>query len=247
MLSLANRDTVASIEAFESCVKEHSDFVPAYGQLGSAYLKARNYESVIPPIQRYLSSVPEDMDATAVLASALVNLDRGDEVVTLLVPLFESGKANDDMKTILARVYVAREEWEKVIDTLSSVASLWPEDVRTANLLAQAHQALGHDVDAERYAKIAQDGQPDLQSIDQRLSKILSGVDNTVEKHFEVGHILLHKHSREEGLQWLSSALAIDATYLPAHEDLVLYFNRTNQSELAARHQRYINLRRGTQ
>ena len=150
------------------------------------------------------------------------------------------------MKTILARVYLTREQWPQVVDALSSVAALWPEDVRTANLLSQAHQALGNEQEATRFSKVAQDGQPDIQSIDQRVNRVLSGADKTADKHYEIGHILLHKQSREEGLQWLSSALAIDPTFLPAHEDLVLYFNRTNQPELAARHQRYINRRRGT-
>jgi tetratricopeptide (TPR) repeat protein len=247
MMSMAGRDTVSAIQSFESCALSHPDFVPVYGQMGAAYLKARDYEKVLPPIQRYLRSVPEDLDAYSVQAGALVNLDRGDEVIELLNPLVQTGKATVDMKTTLARVYSAREEWAKVVEILSSVASLWPEDVRTANLLSQAHQALGNEEDAARFAKIAQEGQPDLQSVDQRVSRILSGVDRTVEKHYELGHILLHKQSREEGLQWLSSALAIDATYLPAHEDLVMYFNRTNRPELAARHQRYINLRRGSQ
>lgn len=247
MVSLAGRDTKAAIESFENCAKAHPSFVPVYGQLGSAYLRARDNEKVVEPIRRYLKSVPDDLDAISVLASSLVNQDRGDEVIELLSPLMESGKATVDMKTILARVHVAREEWPKVVDTLSSVAALWPEDVRTANLLSQAHQALGNEQDAVRFSKIAQDGQPDVQSIDQRVSRILSGADTTAQKHYEVGHILLHKQSREEGLQWLSSALAIDATFLPAHEDLTIYFNRTNQPELAARHQRYINLRRGTQ
>lgn len=246
MIAMVGRDTKAAIEAFESCVKNHPQFVPAYGQLGSAYLRARQNEKVVAPIRRYLQSVPDDLDAISVLANSLVNQDRVDEVIALLTPLVESGKATVDMKTILARVYLANENWPKVVETLSSVTALWPEDVKTANLLSQAHQALGNEQDAVRFAKIAQDGQPDVQSIDQRVSRILSGVDQTAEKHYEVGHILLHKQSREEGLQWLSSALAIDATYLPAHEDLALYFNRTNQPEQAARHQRYINLRRGT-
>jgi tetratricopeptide (TPR) repeat protein len=247
MISLAALDTASAIQAFEKCAQEHPEFIPVYAQLGSAYLKARDYEKVIAPVRRYLMSVPDDLDAISAQASALINLDRGDEVIELLKPWIESGKARVDMKTTLARVYSTREEWSKVVEILSSVASLWPEDVGTANLLSQAHQALGNEDDASRYAKIAQEGQPDLQSIDQRVSRILSGADRTADKHYELGHILLHKQSREEGLQWLSSALAIDATYLPAHEDLVLYFNRINRPELAARHQRYINLRRGLQ
>ncbi len=246
MMSIAGRDMKGALQSFEDCVKAHPSFVPAYGQLGAAYLRSRENEKAIAPTRRYLQSVPEDMDAVSVLANALLNLDRGDEVIELLNPLVESGKATVEMRTILARLYQSREEWNKVIDTLSSVALLWPEDVRIANLLSQSHQALGNEQDAVRYSKVAQDGQQDVQSIDQRLSKILSGQDRTAEKHYELGHILMHKQSREEGLQWLGSALTIDATYLPAHEDLVLYFNRINQPELAARHQRYINLRRGT-
>jgi tetratricopeptide (TPR) repeat protein len=247
MISLVARDNQAAIQSFENCTKAHPNFVPVYGQLGVAYLRSREHEKVIAPTRRYLKSVPEDLDARSTLASALLNLDRNDEVMELLNPLVESGEATIDMKIILARVYQSREEWSKVIDTLSSVALLWPEDVRIANTLSQSHQALGNEQDAVRYSKIAQDGQPDVQSIDQRLARILGGQDKTAEKHYELGHILLHKQSREDGLQWLASALALDATYLPAHEDLVIYFNRTNQPELAARHQRFINLRRGTQ
>lgn len=247
MMSLTGRDAKTAIESFEKCVKEYPQFIPAYGQLGSAYLRSRENEKVVEPIRRYLKSVPDDMDAISVLATALVNTDRGDEVIELLGPLVESARATVNMKTILARVYLTREQWPQVVDALSSVAALWPEDVRTANLLSQAHQALGNEQDAIRFSKIAQDGQPDVQSIDQRVNRVLSGADKTADKHYEIGHILLHKQSREEGLQWLSSSLAIDPTYLPAHEDLVLYFSRTNQPELAARHQRYINLRRGTQ
>ncbi len=247
MLQIANRDTAASIESFEACVRENPDFIPVYAQLGAAYSKARDFENAITATRRYLESNPADLESVAVLANSLVSLDRGDEVVALLLPLIESGRATVDMKLILGRVYIAREQWTNVVDTLSSVAAVWPEDVRTANLLSQAHQALGNEAEAERFATIAEAGQPDVQSIDQRVSRLLGGVDNTAEKHYELGHILLHKQSREEGLQWLSSALAVDETYLPAHEDLVIYFNRTNQPELAARHQRYINRRRGTQ
>jgi hypothetical protein len=119
--------------------------------------------------------------------------------------------------------------------------------VRVANLLSQAHQALGNTTESDRFAKVAEAGQADVQSIDGRLARLLSGTDRQAQQHYELGHILLHKQSREDGLYWLNLALSIDETYLPAHEDLVIYFNRINKPDLAARHQRYINLRRGVQ
>jgi tetratricopeptide (TPR) repeat protein len=247
MLSISNRDGDSAVKLLEQCAKKHPGFVPVYRQLASAYSLSRDNERAVVAIQRYLRSVPEDLDAIGVLAGYLSTLDRGDEVIQLIEPLIESGTATIDMKTALARVYIAKDLPKNVVDVLGSVAALWPEDIRIANLLAQAHQSLGNESDAERFAKIAEAGQADVQSIDNRLARLMSGADSTPDKHFELGHIFLHKQSREDGIQWLNSALAIDPNYLPAHEDLVTYFSRSNQPQLAARHQRFINLRRGTQ
>jgi tetratricopeptide (TPR) repeat protein len=247
IVQVLNNDVRGGITSLEECLGDHPNFVPAYLQLGSAYVKAQENENAIAPLEKYLSSNSEDMNAIGVLASALANLDRGDQVIAMLDPIVESGNASIGMKMILARVYAQREKWTDVVNVLSPVAAIWPEDVLTANYLSQAHQALGNEADADRFAKVAASGQPDLQSVDGRLARIFGGADQTAEKHYELGHILMHKQSREDGLQWLSSALNLDETYLPAHEDLVVYFTQTNQPELAARHQRYINLRRGTQ
>jgi lipopolysaccharide biosynthesis regulator YciM len=162
-------------------------------------------------------------------------------------PLIESGKATIEMKTNLARVYASKDDYKKVVDVLSGVAAIWPEDVRIANQLSQAHQALGNEAEADRFAKIADAGQADVQSVDGRLARLMSGADKQAQQHFELGHILLHKQSREDGVHWLNSALTIDESFLPAHEDMVVYYTRINRPELAARHQRYINLRRGVQ
>jgi tetratricopeptide (TPR) repeat protein len=247
MLSISNRDGEAAVKLLEQCAKKHPEFVPVYRQLASAYSLSRDNERAVLALQRYLKSVPEDLDAIGVLAGYLSTLDRGDDVIQLIEPLVESSSATIDMKTALARVYIAKDLPKNVVDVLGGIAALWPEDVRIANLLAQAHQSLGNEPDAQRFAKIAETGQADVQSIDNRLARLLSGVDSTPDKHFELGHIFLHKQSREDGVHWLNSALSIDPTYLPAHEDLVIFFSRSNQPQLAARHQRYINLRRGTQ
>ena len=247
MIALSNRDSASAITALEKSATTRPDFLPVYRQLASAYSMTRDYDRAVRSLKRYLKGSPNDLDAIGVLATALSNLDRGDEVIELLQPMMESGKATTDMRQVLARIYSAKNEPQKVIDALSNVANLWPEDVRTANLLSQAHQALGNKSEAERYAKIAEAGQADVQSIDNRIARLLSGTDQSAEKNYELGHIFLHKQSREDGLHWLNSALMVDANHLPAHEDLVIYFTRTNQAELAARHQRYINLRKGTQ
>jgi tetratricopeptide (TPR) repeat protein len=247
MLALSGRDADKSIELFENCARSYPDFVPVYRQLASAYLQARDPQRAVLALERYLKSNKDDLDAIGVLGTALFNLDRVDQVVELFEPLIESGKATIEMRIVLARIFSAKNEHKKVVDTLSSVAALWPEDVRVANLLSQAHQALGNTAESDRFAKAAEAGQADVQSIDGRLARLMSGTDRQAQQHYELGHILLHKQSREDGLYWLNLALSLDESFLPAHEDMVIYFNRINKPELAARHQRYINLRRGVQ
>jgi tetratricopeptide (TPR) repeat protein len=247
MLALSGRDAKAATELLENCAKNHPGFVPVYRQLASAYLLSRDNERAVIALKRFLKSNPDDLDAQSAMVTALFNQDLGDEVIAFVEPLIESGKATIEMKTNLARAYAAKEQYKKVVDVLSGVAALWPEDVRIANQLSQAHQALGGDAEADRFAKIADAGQADLQSVDGRLARLMSGTDKQAQQHYELGHILLHKQSRDDGVHWLNSALSIDESFLPAHEDMVVYFTRINRPDLAARHQRYINLRRGVQ
>ena len=247
MLALSGRDGEKATELLEGSARSYPEFVPVYRQLASAYLLSRDSERAVLALQRFIKSNPQDLDAIGVLGTALLNLDRIDQVVELFEPWVASGKATIDMRMTLARIYSGKNDSKKVVDILSSVASLWPEDVRLANLLSQAHQALGNAAESDRYAKLAEAGQADVQSIDGRLARLMSGTDREAQQHYELGHILLHKQSREDGVYWLNLALGIDETFLPAHEDLVLYFTRINKPEYAARHQRYINLRRGVQ
>ena len=247
MLAISGRDADRATELLERCARSYPEFVPVYRQLASAYLQSRDSERAVLALQRYLKSNKDDLDAIGVLGTALVNLDRVDEVARLFEPWVESGKATIDMRLTLARIYNGKNEPKKVVDILSSVAALWPEDVRIANLLSQAHQALGNNAESDRFAKVAETGQADVQSIDGRLARLMSGTDRQAQQHYELGHILLHKQSREDGLYWLNLALGIDETFLPAHEDMVIYYTRVNKPDLAARHQRYMNLRRGVQ
>lgn len=247
MIALSGRDAKVATELLEKCAKSHPGFVPVYRQLASAYMLSRDNERAVIALKRYLKSHPDDLDAQSAMVNALFNQDLGDEVIAFVEPLVESGKATIEMKTNLARVYASKEDYKKVVDVLSGVSAIWPEDVRIANQLSQAHQALGNEAEADRFAKAAEAGQADVQSVDGRLARLMSGADKQAQQHYELGHILLHKQSREDGVHWLNSALAIDESFLPAHEDMVVYYTRINRPELAARHQRYINLRRGVQ
>jgi tetratricopeptide (TPR) repeat protein len=247
MALLARRNVTAAIESFEKCAREHPDFVPVYSQLGAAYVRAARTDLGIATLRRYLRKIPTDPSAISALATALASQDQDQEVIDLLAPLMNATDLLDEARVSLSRVYLKRRKWDKAIAALSPLASSWPEDVRAADCLSQAHQALGNDSEALSFAKIAHDGRSELESVAKRITRIVNGDDMEPKQLYELGHILLHKMSREDGFYWLRYTLSIDATYLPAHEDLVIFYQRTNQPKLAARHQSYIDLQRQTQ
>jgi tetratricopeptide (TPR) repeat protein len=245
MVSIATNNWEEAIKALESGVTDHPDFTPYYKHLGVVYHKKRDYGKAVSSLKRFLASSPDELESVAALATTLVDADRSDEAIQLLQPLVENGSATTEMRIVLARIYLSKSEPAKVIDVLGSTARLWPEDVVVANLLSQANQAAGNEEAADGYAKIAQAGQGDVQSITDRVAKIFSGSDASAQKMYELGHIYLHKQSREDGVYWLNAALAADETLIAAHEDMVTYFTRTNQTELATSHQQFISALRG--
>lgn len=240
MLALSRRDWKLAQSLLEPAVQANPEFVPFYLHLGSAYSGQLESEKAANAFRRYLQSMPGDPETILKYSVALNKLGKPEEALSQLAPLLESGKANTEMQLQAAKIYLETNQSQKCIDVLSRAASLWPEDVAMASTLSQAYQQLGNEEAAERYAKIADAGQPDVQSVDGTLFKLISNPEKTAEECYQLGHILLHKQSRENGISWLETALRIDPNYLPAHQDLALYYTRTGQTNLAAIHQRFI-------
>ena len=108
-------------------------------------------------------------------------------------------------------------------------------------MLSQAYQQLGDEEKATLYATFADQGQKELTSADEKLFALLSQPQRSAKACYELGHILLHKQSRLHGVYWLEAALKIDEGFIPAHQDMITFYTRTNQPQLAAVHQRYID------
>ncbi len=245
MIAESQRDWLHATEALEAAIKANPNFVPAFKQLGFAYQNSNKTDMAIEAFRRYLKSIPNDPEVIAELATALVAVDKKEEALGLLEPLVESNDATIEMRLVVARIRLGSNEPRMAIDALGAVAANWPEDVAINTILSQANQRLGNDEVAEKHAKLAAESQSLLASIDARVGELQRGIDDTAQRRYELGHILLHKQSREEGRHWLNLALAKDESFLPAHEDLVIYYTRTKQPEMASMHQRYLNLRRG--
>lgn len=241
MMLLAKRDWKGARDLLEPARDRAPGFVPFYANLGTAYLGLNESEKAVRVLERHLESRPEDADASLKLASALRQLGRSQEAFQLLVKVAPKGEPSHDILLEIAKINIENGESQQGIDRLASVARTWPEDVPVATALSQAYQQLGDEPNASHYASIADAGQKELNSADAKLFALLNQPQRSAQDCYELGHVLLHKQSRPNGVYWLESALKIDEGFVPAHQDMVVYYTRINQPQLAAVHQRYID------
>jgi DNA-binding PucR family transcriptional regulator len=112
--------------------------------------------------------------------------------------------------------------------------------VEVASTLSQAYQRLGDEQRSSVLAEIADQGQKQTVLADRILFELLNNPNRTASQCYELGHLLLHKQSRENGVYWLEAALKLDENFAPAHQDLAIYYDRMDQPQLSAVHKRYL-------
>lgn len=246
MIPLMRRDWKKALESIEPALEKHPEFVPLYLQAGTAYQGDQQLERAESMLDRYLQSEPENAEALLRYTEVLGKLGKASEALdrieqnlgSLTAP---SLKIQPALRMQIAKLYLDVDRNQKVIEIIEGVAKQWPEDVEVASTLAQAYQRLGDEQRSASYAAIADAGQKETVLADRMLFELLSNPNRTAQQCYQLGHLLLHKQSRENGIYWLEAALQIDERFEPAHRDLALYYDRTGQSQLAAVHKRYLS------
>jgi len=246
MMLLGRRDWKKALLELEPALEKHPDFLPLYLQAGMAYLGDQQFERAEAMLDRYLQSQPDSAEGLLSYSEVLRKLGKSEQALGRIETVLKS--QSDPSKPIqpslrlqMAKLYLDTDDSQKVIDSLSGLAKLWPEDVEIASTLSQAHQRLGDEQRSSSYAAIADAGQKQTVLADGMLFELLSNPNRTPEQCYALGHLLLHKKSRENGIYWLEAALKLDEKFAPAHEDLAIYYDRTDQAEFAAIHRRYLN------
>ncbi|MBU6239411.1 MAG: tetratricopeptide repeat protein [Planctomycetes bacterium] len=240
MQYIARRDWKNALAELEPALKKHPDFVPLYLYSGQAYQGDQQFEKAAKQFERYLSSDPENLYGWLNYSEVLRKLGRTDESLEKLQPLLHSKKLPITLQLQIAKLYLDVQTPQKAIDILSKVAVTWPEDVEIASTLSQAYQRLGNEKLSEKYAQIADEGQKQTIDADRMLFELMSNPNRTPQQCYELGHLLLHKKSRENGLHWLEAAIKLDDRFVPAHRDMALYYERINEPQRAAVHRRFI-------
>jgi len=248
MMLLVRRDWKNALVEIEPAIAKHPGFVPLYLQAGIAYQGDQQFEQAERMLDRYLQSQPDNADALLRYSEVLRKLGRAPEALEQIDKSIGKLSDPDPMRSIqhslrlqIAKLYLDVDQNQKVVDTLEGLSKQWPEDVEIASTLSQAYQRLGDEQRASSFSAIADSGQKQTVLADRMLFQLLSDPNRTAQQCYELGHLLLHKQSRENGVYWLEVALQLDERFVPAHEDLALYYDRIGQPQLAAVHQRYLS------
>ncbi len=245
MMRLGRRDWKNALLELEPALEKHPDFLPLYLQAGMAYQGDQQFERAEAMLDRYLQSQPDSAEGLLSYSEVLRKLGKAELAlgrIETILPISDPSKPiQPALRLQIAKLYLDVDESQKVIDTLSGLAKLWPEDVEIASTLSQAYQRLGDEPRSASYAAIADSGQKQTVLADGMLFELLSNPNRTAEQCYALGHLLLHKKSRENGIYWLEAALKLDEKFAPAHQDLALYYDRTEQPQYAAIHRRYLN------
>jgi tetratricopeptide (TPR) repeat protein len=240
MMHVMRRDWKNALVELEPALAKHPDFVPLYVQTGAAYQGDQQLEKAEKLFERYLQSEPENLDALLRYSEVLRKLGKAEVALDKLQPLLKSVDLSPSVQLQAAKLYLDANTPQKAIDILAKTSQTWPQDVEVASTLSQAHQRLGNESLASKYAEIADEGQKETVLADKMFFELISNPNRTAQQCYELGHLLLHKQSREGGVYWLETALKLDENFVPAHRDMAIFYDRIGKPQLAAVHRRYI-------
>ena len=226
MLHISKREWKLAIDLLEPSLTSHPDFVPNYLQAATAYDGLQDFSKAEQALARYLQSVPNDQDAWLKYSEALRKLGKADIALQQLQQKVAPQNRSPSLQLQLAKLLLDVDANQQAIESLSLLANIWPEDIEIASTISQAYQRLGNSSQSQYYANIADQGQKDTQNIDRLLFELLSNPNRSAEDCYKLGHLLLHKQSRENGLYWLGAALQINPNFQPALQDIALYQQR---------------------
>ena len=240
MMHAMRRDWKNALVELEPALAKHPDFVPLYLQTGAAYQGDQQLEKAEKLFERYLQSEPENLDALLRYSEVLRKLGKAEVALDKLQPLLKSLDLSPSLQLHASKLYLDANAPQKAIDILTKTSQTWPQDVEVASTLSQAHQRLGNESLASKYAEVADEGQKETVLADKMFFELISNPSRTAQQCYELGHLLLHKQSREGGVYWLEAALKLDEKFVPAHRDMAIFYDRIGKPQLAAVHRRYI-------
>ncbi len=227
-------------EMFVASYESNPNYTPVWLELGMAYWRNTEPEKAYEFFDKYYQRNPSDLVAEAGRIESLLAMGKYQEVDQFFAsydkPLDVSGRA----RIFRAQAYQGLEKYDRVIELLEPVIAVWPRDIAANEMLAVAYQQAGREEDASKSAEKFREGNEQQFDI-RRLREEISKDFQNASLHYQLGHLLLHLYSRNEGFDELQIALQLDETIRPVHEDLAYYYSAIGDVSNAEAHKQYLS------
>ncbi|MFO0011690.1 MAG: tetratricopeptide repeat protein [Planctomycetota bacterium] len=240
VLALRRRDWKMARDRLEPAFERHPNFVPYLLQLGITYSGLREDQLAADRLERYLAHMPSDTNASIKYADVLTRLGRGEDALKVLESLISAGNGSIDIRLQAGQLYLDQQKPDRTLELLAKSARAWPEDAALASAMSRAYALKGDDEKASLYADIASKNQKELEKADSMYFALMGKPTCTADECYELGHLLLHKQSRENGIYWLEAALRLDPSHQGAHRDMAHFYRQSDQPRLAQVHRSYL-------
>jgi tetratricopeptide (TPR) repeat protein len=232
-------DFEGSSTSLKSAYEAEPNFIPLWLEMARMYWRELEPEKSYEFYDKYFQKRPDDGEAEAGRIEALVSMGQYEKVDEYFKSYKDVLDINGRARIFRAQAYEGLDQPEKVIETLEPLIKAWPNDLAANQMLAVAYQSLGNQELAAKHAETSRKSLEEQGKIAALRDRISKNFENPID-HAQLGHILLHVLSREEGIDELYIALSLDPTIRAAHEDMVQFAEVAGNARLAAEHKQAI-------
>ncbi|MBN9524257.1 tetratricopeptide repeat protein [bacterium] len=198
------------------------------------------YDEAAGHLEVFARDAPDDPEVAARLARCYVMTRQGAEARALLDAAL--ARHPDHGPCLRARGQVALTadppDLEAAEGYLRRAAAALPDDYQTNWSLAEAMRQRGKADEAKAQLARAEGVRDRAERMAELRSRKLAEQPLDPALHYEMGTLLLRGPHADVGVQWLTSALALDPDHKPSHAALADHYARTGDPARAADHRR---------
>ncbi len=227
-----------AVKCYERALQIDPQHEEARLKLTGALLEQRAFAEALPHLENLRQHQPDNLLVQVRLAACQASLGEAEEAVYLLEDVLAR---KPDFPPALAergKMALEREEYNAAADCLQKAIAHQPSDQSARYSLVRCLRRLGKEAEAQEQERQLRRLESDLKRLGKIVRRDMSQTPHNAALHCELGVLLLRNGFIAEGLQWLNSAVQLDARYMPAHQALADYYQRAGYSELAEQHRR---------
>jgi len=141
----ARGDLAGAVASYESLLQIAPRLAPAYNNLGSLYLRQREYKKAAPTLEKGLKIDPKMSSASALLGIALYELGDYTAAGRNLEAALRANPKDNNAELFLANDLIKLGEFERAADHLRQLSQRQPENQEVWYLLGKVHMKLSEE------------------------------------------------------------------------------------------------------